>query len=165
MVRRWVARVTSIGAAMDAFGYLVAGGLGALLIALLLIGHFYPGSGADVVDWKPTRSIETEIENEIDDVEQMLAAQNERRRRRGARPRSLDDVEMDIARERREQHARRQTYRAAQQDSAESERDLEQLLAATNARRRRRGEPTLTVEQYRAGLSQEDQGLSRPRPQ
>jgi hypothetical protein len=51
---------------------------------LLLIGHFYQGSTADLVDWKPTRSPEVEAQNEIDDVRQMLEAQNEMRRRRGA---------------------------------------------------------------------------------
>lgn len=57
----------------------------ALIIGvLLLIGHFYQGSTADLVDWKPTRSPEVEAQNEIDDVQQMLEAQNEMRRRRGA---------------------------------------------------------------------------------
>ncbi|HEX6689032.1 MAG TPA: hypothetical protein VF085_10265 [Solirubrobacterales bacterium] len=57
----------------------------ALIIGvLLLIGHFYQGSTADLVDWKPTRSPEVEAQNEIDDVRQMLEAQNEMRRRRGA---------------------------------------------------------------------------------
>jgi hypothetical protein len=51
---------------------------------LLAIGHFYPGSSADLVDWTPTRSPEVEAQNEIDDVRQMLEAQNEMRRRRGA---------------------------------------------------------------------------------
>jgi hypothetical protein len=51
---------------------------------LLLISHFYQGSTADLVDWKPTRSPEVEAQNEIDDVRQMLEAQNEMRRRRGA---------------------------------------------------------------------------------
>jgi len=57
----------------------------ALIIGVLfLIGHFYQGSTADLVDWKPTRSPEVEVQNEIDDVRQMLEAQNEMRRRRGA---------------------------------------------------------------------------------
>ncbi|HET9163485.1 MAG TPA: hypothetical protein VFN89_08610 [Solirubrobacterales bacterium] len=57
----------------------------ALIIGVLLvIGHFYQGSTADLVDWKPTRSPEVEAQNEIDDVRQMLEAQNEMRRRRGA---------------------------------------------------------------------------------
>ncbi len=51
---------------------------------LMLVGHFYPGSSADLIDWKPTRTPEVEAQNEIDDVRQMLEAQNEMRRRRGA---------------------------------------------------------------------------------
>lgn len=51
---------------------------------VLVVGHYYPGTGADLVDWKPTRSPEVEAQNEIDDVRQMLEAQNEMRRRRGA---------------------------------------------------------------------------------
>jgi len=58
--------------------------LGVLVGILLLIGHYYPGSSAELVDWKPTRSPEVEAQNEIDDVQQMLDAQNEMRRRRGA---------------------------------------------------------------------------------
>jgi len=57
----------------------------ALIVGVLvLISHFYQGSTADLVDWKPTRSPEVEVQNEIDDVRQMLDAQNEMRRRRGA---------------------------------------------------------------------------------
>jgi hypothetical protein len=60
-------------------------GLVAFMVGvLLLVGHFYPGSAAEIVDWKPTRSPEVEAQNEIDDVRQMLEAQNEMRRRRGA---------------------------------------------------------------------------------
>ena len=50
---------------------------------LLLVGHYYPGSSADLVDWRPTRSPEVEAQNEIDDLRQMLEAQNAMRRRRG----------------------------------------------------------------------------------
>lgn len=51
---------------------------------LLVVGHFYPGSDADLVDWRPTRSPEVEAQNELDDIRQMIEAQNEMRRRRGA---------------------------------------------------------------------------------
>jgi hypothetical protein len=51
---------------------------------LLVVGYFYEGKDADLVDWKLTRSPEVEAQNEIDDVRQMLEAQNEMRRRRGA---------------------------------------------------------------------------------
>ncbi|MGA8744261.1 MAG: hypothetical protein WB507_00150 [Solirubrobacterales bacterium] len=55
-----------------------------LVAVLLVVGRLYPGSSADIVDWRPTRSPEVEVQNEIDDVRQMLEAQNELRRRRGA---------------------------------------------------------------------------------
>jgi hypothetical protein len=55
-----------------------------LIGVLLFVGHFYPGSSAELVDWKPTRSPEVEAQNEIDDIRQMLEAQNAMRRRRGA---------------------------------------------------------------------------------
>jgi hypothetical protein len=60
------------------------GMLGLIVGILLLIGHYYPGSSTELVDWTPTRSPEVEAQNEIDDVRQMLEAQNEMRRRRGA---------------------------------------------------------------------------------
>jgi hypothetical protein len=66
------------------FVLLTIGMLVVIIGVLLLIGHFYQGSSADLVDWKPTRSPEVEAQNEIDDVRQMLEAQNEMRRRRGA---------------------------------------------------------------------------------
>jgi hypothetical protein len=66
------------------FVLLTFGMLAVIVGVLLLIGHFYQGSTADLVDWKPTRSPEVEAQNEIDDVRQMLEAQNEMRRRRGA---------------------------------------------------------------------------------
>jgi hypothetical protein len=54
-----------------------------LIGVLVLVGHFYPGSGADLVDWKPTRSYEVEAQLEEDDIRQMIDAQNAMRRRRG----------------------------------------------------------------------------------
>jgi hypothetical protein len=66
------------------FVLLTLGMLAVIVGVLVLIGHFYQGSTADLVDWKPTRSPQVEAQNEIDDVQQMLDAQNEMRRRRGA---------------------------------------------------------------------------------
>jgi hypothetical protein len=64
---------------------LITVGMLALMVGvLLLIGHFSQAGSVDLVDWKPTRSPEVEVQNEIDDVRQMLEAQNEMRRRRGA---------------------------------------------------------------------------------
>ncbi|HXV04791.1 MAG TPA: hypothetical protein VFP23_02675 [Solirubrobacterales bacterium] len=64
---------------------LTALGFVAFLVAVLaVIGHFDSGNPAELVDWRPTRSPQVEAENEIDDVRQMLEAQNAMRRRRGA---------------------------------------------------------------------------------
>lgn len=134
---------------MDEFTYIVVGGLALLAVALFLIGRYYPGSGADVIDWRPTRSFETEMELEEEDIGQMLEAQNERRRRRGEPERTQDDVELQVAGDLAEQQARADAYRS--QTGADDE-DLEQLLEMSNARRRRRGEPELTLEQFRAQL-------------
>jgi uncharacterized protein YkwD len=64
---------------------------------ILLVGHFYPGSGADLLDWKPTRSYETEAELEVDDVQQMIDAQNEMRRRRGAPELTPEELSEKVA--------------------------------------------------------------------
>jgi hypothetical protein len=82
----------------------VLGTLGVLAFivgALLLVGHFYPGSPSDLVDWAPTRSPEVEVQNEIDDVRQMLEAQNEMRRRRGAPELTEADVNAKVAEDER----------------------------------------------------------------
>jgi hypothetical protein len=66
------------------FMWLSLGMLALVVIVLVLLARGYPGSGADLLDWKPTRSPETEAQLELDDVKQMIDAQNEMRRRRGA---------------------------------------------------------------------------------
>jgi hypothetical protein len=64
---------------------LVSFGMVALIaLILVLLARAYPGSGADLLDWKPTRSYEAEAELELEDVQQMIDAQNAYRRRRGA---------------------------------------------------------------------------------
>ena len=59
---------------------------------IVVVGHFYGGSNADLVGWHPTRSPQVEAENEIDDVRQMIEAQNEMRARRGIP--ALDESEL-----------------------------------------------------------------------
>jgi hypothetical protein len=59
-------------------------GLVAFIVgALVLLARAYPGSGADLVDWRPTRSFEDEARLEGEDIQQMIEAQNAIRRRRG----------------------------------------------------------------------------------
>jgi hypothetical protein len=68
---------------------------------LLIVGHFYPGSSADLVDWVPTRSPEVEARNEIDDIRQMMEAQNEIRRRRGAPEMTEEELQASVAEDER----------------------------------------------------------------
>ncbi len=82
---------------MDPFTVIILGGVAVLVLALLLIGAYHPRSGADVLDWRPTRSPELEIELEQEDIDQMLAAQNERRRRDGRPELTEDGVRADVA--------------------------------------------------------------------
>jgi hypothetical protein len=84
---------------VDAFPLIVLGGIAIVVGVLVLIARFYPGSGADLLDWQPTRSYETELELEAEDVEQMIEAQNRYRRKRGEREITEDEVRQNIARE------------------------------------------------------------------
>jgi hypothetical protein len=77
----------------------------------LAIGKWYPGSGAEQLDWKPTRSYEDEIRLELEDVDQMLEAQNERRRRSGRAEISEDSIRAEVETEEREQAERAAEFR------------------------------------------------------
>jgi hypothetical protein len=68
-----------------------------LVGVLALVGHYYDGSDADLVDWYPTRSPEVEVQNEIDDVRQMVEAQNEMRRRRGVPELKESELRREVA--------------------------------------------------------------------
>ena len=77
---------------------------------LLALCKWYPGSGAEQVDWKPTRSPEVEAMLELDDVDQMLEAQNARRRASGRPERTEEDVRAQVAEDERwRQELRRRT--------------------------------------------------------
>ena len=56
---------------------IVVVGLVLMVLAVLALGQWYPGSGAEQLDWKPTRSPQVEAQNEIDDVAQMLEVSKE----------------------------------------------------------------------------------------
>ena len=117
-------------------------GLFALLILfVLLLGRFYPGSGADQIDWKPTRSAELEAENEIDDIAGMMAAVNAKRRARGEREKTIEEVELRVMQDNAE-HARMVAERDPDKDS-----DIEEMLALTNEKRAKRGLDPLTREE------------------
>jgi len=87
--------------------------LGTVAMVLLLVGvlflleHFYSGNNAELLDWQPARSPEVEVQNEVDDVQQMLEAQNEMRRRRGAAERSERELRDEVEAEELEMLRRR----------------------------------------------------------
>jgi len=80
--------------------------LALLLLVFLAIGKWYPGTGAEVLDWQPTRSYEDEIRLEIEDIDEMLEASNERRRRTGRPELTEDQVRLEVEHELMEQQER-----------------------------------------------------------
>jgi hypothetical protein len=92
-------------------------GVAFLVLLLVLLARAYPGSGADLVDWKPTRSYEVEAQLEVDDVQQMINAQNEYRRRRGAQ----EITEADAHAMAREDEAVRERARQARERRLEDD--------------------------------------------
>jgi hypothetical protein len=135
---------------VDPFVIIMVGLVGGLLVALILLGLFYPGSGADQVNWRPTRSVETEVQNEIDDLDQMLAAANEKRRARGATELTEEGIHERVAEDRRLADEQREAYLG--------EVEIEQMLEIKNERRARKGLEPITAEQYRAELEAERGG-------
>jgi hypothetical protein len=75
--------------------------LAVMVGVLLIVGHYYPGSSASLVDWTPTRSPEVEAQNEIDDIRQMMEAQNEIRRRRGVPEMTEEELHASVAEDER----------------------------------------------------------------
>ena len=75
--------------------YFLAMVIGVPLVIVLLavvVGYLYRDRDAEVLDWYPTRSAETELRLHSGEIDQLLAAQNELRRRRGAPERSLEQA-------------------------------------------------------------------------
>ena len=130
---------------MDPFVVVILGGVAVIVIFVLLLGRFYPGSGADVLDWKPNHAaLETQVENELDDIDQMLEAANERRRRRGKPELTERGLRAEVAAEQRALNAKREKRLERE--------EIDQLLALKNERRRARGQPEITEEEFRASL-------------
>jgi hypothetical protein len=138
---------------VDPFAVIMLGIVGGLLVALVLLGLFHPRTGAQTLDWRPTRSAEVEIQNEIDDLDQMLEAANARRRRRGAPELTEDGVRASVGADLAASIKRREEHLA--------ELEVVQMLDAKNARRRAKGLPEITVEEYRARIAAE-RGEDRP---
>ena len=84
---------------MDLFPLIVLVGILVAVGLLVLLAQLYPGTGADLLDWHPTRSYETEVELEMQDVEQMIEAQNAYRRKRGEREVTEEEFRENVVRD------------------------------------------------------------------
>lgn len=85
--------------AVDPFPLYIFGGIVVVVGLLVLLARLYPGSGADLLDWGSTRSLEHQIELEMQDVDQMIEAQNAYRRKRGAPELTEDEVRESVVRD------------------------------------------------------------------
>jgi hypothetical protein len=122
---------------VDPFAIVLLGAIAALILCVWLLGRYAPGSGLEQLGQRSAREITEDREAlEAEDLSQMLAAHNERRRRRGKPEVTLADIEMQVMNDLGEQRRQRDAYLA--------DRDLDELLEATNARRRARGLPERT---------------------
>jgi hypothetical protein len=114
------------------FVWIMVGVFVFLIVFVILLGIFYPGTGAEQLKWRPTRSPDLEAQNEIDDLSQMLEATNAKRRARGA-------AELDE----RQLHARLREddeLRDSLRTGRPADEELRQLQEAREFRRRRREE-------------------------
>jgi hypothetical protein len=92
---------------VDAFTVVFGGTLAFFVVAVVLLGIFSDRSPREYLDWKPTRSPEAEAQNELDDVAQMIEAQNELKRRRGAPEITEEEIEQRV----REDEAEKRRWR------------------------------------------------------
>jgi hypothetical protein len=124
---------------VDPFAIVLLGGLAVLILWVWLLGRYYPGTGLEQLGLRSAREITEDREAlEAEDLSQMLAAHNERRRRRGEPEVTVADLELQVHNDFSDMQRRRREYQADQ--------ELDQLLEVTNTRRRARGLPERTRE-------------------
>jgi hypothetical protein len=142
-------------------GLLVGG-----VLWVILVGKFSSRKGLEeAMGWKSARDVmETREALDADDVNQMIAARNARRRARGEREVTLEEMEYKISQELREQRERSERYLTERREQELHDRDLQGLLEVTNAKRRARGEAERTRKQaqdeFGAGPESSDPGPS-----
>ncbi len=102
---------------MDEFGVFVFGAIVVVVLIFLALGRWYPGSGAQQVDWRPTRSPELEAQLESEDLDQMLEAQNERRRASGRRELTEEGMRERVADDERWLREQSEGWRREQSES------------------------------------------------
>ncbi len=127
---------------MDPFAVVLLAGLAALVLWIVILGRFAPGSGIEQLGLRSGREITEQREAlEAEDLAQMVAARNARRRARGLAEVSVEDYQMQVMSENSQQLRRDRDRAEARRSRSEADRELDELLEATNARRRARGLP------------------------
>ena len=127
---------------MDPFAIVIVGGIVAMILWVVLVGKLAPGNGYEHLGLRSAREVtESREALEAEDLDQMLAAANARRRARGQREVTEEDVMMQVNSDRAEMMKERVAIMA--------DRELDELLEATNARRRARGLPERTREEVK----------------
>jgi hypothetical protein len=127
---------------VDALTIIVLGGLACVVLFVWVLGRANEGGSMEQFGLRSAREIsETREALDAEDLDQMLAAHNARRRARGEAEMSVEDIELRVINDRNEMARRR--------DELTADRELDELLEATNARRRARGLPERTREQVK----------------
>ena len=116
-----------------------------ILIMAVVAKAFEGYSVRDLLDWQPVQTPEVEAQNEADDVRQMLEAGNELRRRHGHSEITEADVHRQAAEDQMVRSRGTGPFEPEDHvDQDAEEEDLRQTLEASNALRRRHGQPELT---------------------
>jgi hypothetical protein len=94
---------------VDPFITVVVAGLAVLVLVLWLLGRYYPGSGLEQLGLKSARELVDRREAlEAEDLDQIVAAHNARKRARGEPEVNADEVQARVLRELTEERRRRQ---------------------------------------------------------
>jgi hypothetical protein len=143
---------------VDPFVLVLVAALVGLVLWVWFLGRHYPGSGLEQLGLRSAREIiETREALDAEDLQQMLDAHNARRRARGEVDLTETDLELRVREDLSDQQRRRAQLAEERKRKQEADHELDQLLEATNARRRARGLP----ERSRTDAREEfDQGSS-----
>jgi hypothetical protein len=136
---------------MDVVAIALIVGVVGLVVWVAISPRYSPRGGLDALGLRSGPEIaESRAALEAEDLEQMMEARNARRRARGEPEISAEDYEMQLMTEvnaqRRKDAEEMQKARAKSEDKAAAEAEIDQMLEATNARRRARGLPERTRE-------------------
>ena len=132
---------------MDVVAIVLIVGVVALIVWVAISPRYSPRGGLDALGLRTGPEITERREAlEADDLAQMIEARNARRRARGETEISAEDYEMQLMADINAQRKRDQEALQQVKNKAEAEAEIEEMLEATNARRRARGLPERTRE-------------------